>query len=116
MVSPALTLVLGCLLAAVGAACAAHGNSAVVGVNVVNPQRLAPGDREILLGELLTNGVRIIRVPLAPPWGGNDHGQAIDFIRCANEHGIKSDLVVELQYREGSQRRPAVKDMPDMWP
>ena len=116
MVSLALTSVLGCLLTAVGAACVAHGNSAVVGVNVVNPQRLSPEDRETVLGELQTNGVRIIRVPLAPPWGGSDYGPAIDFIRRAHERGIKSDLVVELQYRQGSQRRPVVTDMPNMWP
>jgi hypothetical protein len=116
MVSLALTSVLGCLLTAVGAACVAHGNSAAVGVNVVNPQRLSAEDRETVLGELQTNGVRIIRVPLAPPWGGSDYGPAIDFIRRAHERGIKSDLVVELQYRQGSQRRPVVTDMPNMWP
>jgi hypothetical protein len=55
-------------------------------------------------------------VPLAPPWGGSDYGPAIDFIRRAHERGIKSDLVVELQYRQGSQRRPVVTDMPNMWP
>jgi hypothetical protein len=116
MVSPVLTSLLGFLLIAVGAIPAARSNGAVVGVNVVNPQRLSPADREVVLDQLQMAEVKVIRVPLAPPWGRDDYGPAIDFIRRAHERGIKSDLVVELQYRGGTRRRPAVKDMPDMWP
>jgi hypothetical protein len=94
----------------------ARGNNVVVGVNVVNPQRLSSPDREALLDQLQSAGVRIVRVPLAPPWGGDDYGPAIDFVRRASDRGIKAVLIVGLQYREGAQRRPAVKELPNMWP
>ncbi len=93
----------------------AHGENVVIGVNVVNPQRLSAADRETVLDQLQAAGVRVIRAPLAPPWGGNDYAPAIDFIRHAHQRGIETDVIVRLQYREGAQRRPAVKDMPKMW-
>jgi hypothetical protein len=108
--------VCGCLLIAVGTMPTARGEHPAVGVNVVNPQRLSPPDREAVLDQLQGAGVRMIRAPLAPPWGGNDYGPAIDFIRRAFERGIKADLIVGLQYQEGAQRRSAVKDLPNMWP
>jgi hypothetical protein len=111
-----LLSVCGCLLIALGTVTAARAESVAVGVNVVNPQRLSPTDRQAVLDQLQAAGVHIIRAPLAPPWGGDDYGPAIDFIRRAYERGIKTDLIVELQYREGTQRRPAVKDLPTMWP
>src|SRR5262249_41623533 len=95
---------------------AAAGELATVGVNVVNPQRLSAADREVMLDQLQAAGVRVIRAPLAPAWGGDDYGPAIDFIRRASERGIKADVIVGLQDREGAQRRPAVKDLPAMWP
>jgi hypothetical protein len=88
----------------------------VIGVNVVNPQRLAWSDQEAVLDQLQAAGIRIIRVPLAPPWGGVDYRSAVDFIKRAYERGIKADLIIALQYREGAQRRPAVQDLPNMWP
>jgi hypothetical protein len=57
----------------------------------------------------------MIRTPLAPAWGGDDYGPAIDFIQRAYERGIKTDLIVGLQYREGAQKRPAVRELPNMW-
>src|SRR5436190_3928291 len=114
MSSPGLMWLFACLLIVVGAV-AARANSVVVGVNVVNPQRLGRSDREAILAQLQANGVRTIRVPLAPPWGGDNYEPAIDFIHRAYERGIKSDVIIGLQYREGAQRRPAVKDMPNMW-
>src|SRR5215472_106627 len=95
---------------------AAAGELATVGVNVVNPQRLSAADREVILDQLQAAGVRVIRAPLAPAWGGDDYGPAIDFIRRASERGIKADVIVGLQYRDGAQRRPAVKELPAMWP
>ena len=94
----------------------AHGETVVVGVNVVNPQRLSAADRDKVLDQLQAAGVHVIRAPLLPPWGDNDYGPAIDFIHRAYMRGIKTDLIVGLQYREGAQRRPAVRDMPKMWP
>ena len=93
----------------------ARSNSFVVGVNVVNPQRLNSSDREVLLDQLQFAGVRIIRVPLEPPWRGSDYGPAIDFIRRAFKRGITTDLIIGLQYRKGSERRPSVKGLPNMW-
>src|SRR5438270_12211661 len=115
MARPTHMLVLSCLMLSVGAVSLAHADSAIVGVNIVNPQRLSGNDREAMLGQLQANGVRTIRVPLAPPWGGDNYEPAIDFIRRAYERGIKADLIIGLQYREGAERRPAVKDMPNMW-
>lgn len=106
----------GCLLVAVGTMPAARCEYPVAGVNVVNPQRLRAPDRDAVLDQLQGAGVRMIRAPLAPPWGGDDYGPAIDFIRRAYERGIRTDLIVGLQYRADAQRRPAVKDMPSMWP
>jgi hypothetical protein len=116
MVPPAVISVFGCLLIAVNLIPAARGGAVIVGVNVVNPQRLSAADRGAVLGQLQAAGVRVIRAPLAPAWGSDDYGPAIDFIRRAYEGGIKTDLIVGLQYREGAQRRPAVKDLPNMWP
>jgi hypothetical protein len=110
-----LLSVCGCLLTALGTVTAARGEGLAVGVNVTNPQRLSPADREAVLDQLQAAGVRLIRAPLEPPWGGNDYGPVIDFIRRAYERGIKADLIVGLQFREDAQRRPAVKDLPKMW-
>jgi len=115
MISPALVLLFGCLTFALGAISPAHGHGVVIGVNVVNPQRLTPTDRAAVLDQLQMAEVKVIRVPLAAPWGGDDYGPVIDFIRHASERGINADLVVGLQYREGAQRRPAVTDPPNMW-
>ncbi len=111
-----LVLACGLLISGVGAVSAAHGQSVAVGVNVVNPQRLSAADREKVLGQLQASGVHLIRSPLEPAWSASDYGPAIDFIHHAYMRGIKTDLIVGLQYREGAQRRPAVRDMPKMWP
>ena len=58
-----------------------------------------------MLDQLQAAGVQVIRAPLAPPWGGNDYAPAIDFIHRAYMRGIRTDLIVGLQYREGAQRR-----------
>jgi hypothetical protein len=108
--------VLGCLRIALSATLPAYSQTAAVGVNVVNPQRLNQADREAVLDQLQTVGVRIIRAPLEPPWAGGNYGPAIDFIRRAYERGIRTDLIVGLQYRADAQRRLAVKGMPSMWP
>jgi hypothetical protein len=111
------SLVLICCFPIIGvsAISPAHGQ-VVVGVNVVNPQRLSATEREKVLDQLQAAGVRVIRAPLAPPWSRGDYRPAIDFIHRAYQRGIKTDLIVGLQYREGAQRRPLVKDMPKMWP
>jgi len=112
----ALSLTLGAVLIAHAAIPAARGDSAVVGVNVVNPQRLSQAAREAVLDQLQAARVRAIRVSLAPAWGSDDYGPAIDFIEGAYRRGIKADLIVRLQYGADAQRRRAVPDLPDMWP
>src|SRR6266478_8287371 len=107
MISPALRSLFGCLTFALGAISPAHGHGVVVGVNVVNPQRLNRADRAAVLDQLQMAEVKVIRVPLAPSWGANDYRPAIDFIPRASERGIKTDVIVPPQYREGAQRRPA---------
>lgn len=117
MIRRPLILLCGfCLSAGLSALPAVGSDTVAVGVNVVNPQRLSPAQQQAVLDQLQAAGVRIIRAPLKPPWEGNNYAPAIEFIRRAYERGIKSDLIVELQYREGAQRRPAVKDLPDLWP
>jgi hypothetical protein len=115
MISRTPLCALGLLLTALGTSAVA-GEPVTIGVNVVNPQRLSVADRGALLDQLQAAGVRVIRAPLAALLGGNDYEPAIDFIRRAYERGIKADLIVGLQYREYAQRRPAVKEMPNMWP
>jgi len=115
MISRAPVGVLGCLLVALSINAMA-GETVALGVNVVNPQRISAADREVMVDQLQAAGVRVVRVPLAPAWGSDDYGPAIDFIRGASERGIKADLTVGLQYRDGAQRRPAVKELPAMWP
>jgi hypothetical protein len=111
-----LVLACGLLISGVGAISAAPGQIVVVGVNVVKPERLNAADREKVLEQLQASGVRLIRAALSPAWRGTQYGPAIDFIHRAYLRGIKTDLIVGLQYREDAQRRPAVSDMPKMWP
>jgi hypothetical protein len=106
----------GCMLLVLGTVPTAASESIAIGVNVVNPQRLSVAAREAVLDQLQAAGVRMIRAPLASPWGGGDYASAIDFIRRAYERGIKTDLIIGLQYREGAQKRPAIKELPNMWP
>ena len=104
------------LIFGVAAMSPAHGQAVVVGVNVSNPQRLSTADRDKVLDQLQAAGVHVIRAPLKPAFRDHDYGAAIDFLHRAYTRGIKIDLIVGLQYRESAQRRPAVRDMPDMWP
>jgi hypothetical protein len=116
MVWRALVLAAGMVMFGAARLWAAQGETVMVGVNVVNPQRLSAADREKVLDQLQAAEVHVIRAPLAPAWTGSDYGPAVDFIHRAYARGIKTDLIVELQFREGAQRRLAVKDMPKMWP
>lgn len=116
MVLRFLILMCGYLPLALGAIPGAANEGVAVGVNVVNPQRLSPTARETVLDQLQAAGVHLIRAPLAPPWDGDDYGPAIDFIRRAFERRIKTDLIVGLHYRDGVQKRPAVRELPNMWP
>lgn len=116
MVLRSVVLVCGLLIFGAAATSPAHGQTTIVGVNVVNPQRLSVAERDKVLDQLQAAGVHVIRVPLAPAWGGNDYGPAIDFVNRAYHRGIKTDLIIGLQYREGAQRRPLVRNIPNMWP
>jgi hypothetical protein len=115
MISPVLRWLFGCFTFALGAISPAPSHGVVVGVNVVNPQRLSQADRAAVIEQLQMAEVNVIRVPLAPPWSGADYRPAIDFVRSAYQRGIKTDLIISLQYREGARRRPAVRDLPNMW-
>src|SRR5271166_2604291 len=94
-----VVLVCGLLISGVGSVSAAQGQGVVIGVNVVNPQRLNAADREKVLNQLQASGVHLIRAPLEPGWSAGDYGPAIDFIHRADMRGIKTDLIVGLQYR-----------------
>ncbi len=116
--------VCGCLLAAFSATTAARADNlttagtskrVVIGINVVNPQRLRAEDRSALLDRLLAAGVRVIRAPLEPGWNAGDYQSALDFVRRAYDRGIRTDLIVGLQWRTDAQRRPAVAALPNMW-
>ncbi len=115
-ISQRIAFAMGWLLITLGALPAASSENVVVGVNIVNPQWLSSSDREQILDQLQAANVRIIRAPLTPTRENGDHDPAIDFVRRAYERGIKADLIVGLQYREGAQRRQAVKDLPKIWP
>jgi hypothetical protein len=111
-----LSLLCSCVPVALGAIPAAANEGVAVGVHVDNPQRLSPTDQETVLDQIQAAGVRVIRAPLKSPWSGANYAPAIQFIRRAYERGIKTVLIVHLQYRESAQRRPAIQDMPEMWP
>jgi hypothetical protein len=116
MILRPLISVCGCLLMALGKTPVAYSQSVAIGVNVVNPQWLSAAEQQATLEQLQAANVKLIRVPLKPPRGTADYGPSVDFIRRAYERGIKADVIVELQYREGAQKRPAVEDLPKMWP
>jgi hypothetical protein len=88
----------------------------VIGVDVDNPQRLGAEQQDAVLDQLQRAQVNVIRAPLKPPWDGDDYRPAIDFIRRAYERGIKTELIVQLQYRKDARKRPAIKGQPDLWP
>ena len=114
MISRYSISVLGCLQIALSATLPAYSQTAAVGVNVVNPQRLNQADREAVLDQLRTAGVRIIRAPLEPPWAGGNYGPAIDFIRRAYERGISRmrkksiDRRFAAIHRLGHVRKPLI--------
>jgi hypothetical protein len=116
MISRPVILVCGFVLIALGAMPTMSSANITIGVNIVNPQRLSRVQQDAVLNQLQAAGVHVIRVPLAPPWGGDNYGPAIDFVRHAHERGIKADLIVGLQYAVGAVRRSVVKDQPEMWP
>lgn len=116
MLRQPFTSLCACLLIALGGVSASGAERVVVGVVVDNPQRLNHVDREALFDELLAANVRTVRAPLKPPWGDDNYGPSVDFIRRAYELGIKVELLLELQYRAGAQRRPIAKELPNMWP
>jgi hypothetical protein len=111
-----LISICGCSLLAGGTMPAAGHEAVAIGVNVANPQRLSPGDQDAVLDQLQAAGVRVIRAPLKPPWGGDNYTPAIEFIRRAHERGIKVELIVHLEYGPAVARRRIVEDMPEMWP
>lgn len=88
----------------------------VIGVDLDNPQRLIAEQQDAVLDQLQRAQVDVVRAPLKPPWDGEDYGPAIDFIRKAYARGIKTELIVQLQYREDARKRPAIKGQPDLWP
>ncbi len=56
-----------------------RSDGVAVGVNVVNPQRLSPGDREAVLGQLQAAGAHMIRALLSHSRNdSNDYRLAID--------------------------------------
>jgi hypothetical protein len=115
MVPRPVILMYGWMLLALGTLPTAASESVAIGVNVVNPQRLGAADRDAVLDQLQAAGVRVIRAPLAPPWGGDDYGPSIDFIRRAYERGIKTVLIVHLQFGVDAQKRAAVRELPNLW-
>jgi hypothetical protein len=115
MISRSWLSVCSCFLMALGATPAAGDETVAVGVNVVNPQRLSAAGRKAVLEQLQSAGVHLIRVPLAPAWGAEDYAPAIDFVDRAYERGIKTDLIIGLQYREDAHKRPPVRELPKMW-
>lgn len=103
-------------LIAFAAAPADSSEAVVVGVNLDNPQRLNEKQQGEILDQLQRAKVNVIRAPLKPPWEGDDYRPAIEFIRRAYARDIKTDLIVQLQFREDAQRRPAVEELPALWP
>lgn len=106
-----LALLVGLLLTTV-----AFASELVIGVHVNNPQRLDAAAQDGLLDQLQAAQVGVVRAPLAPPWGGDDYRPALDFIRKAWARGIRISLIVNPSFPKNAAIRPAVKELPDMWP
>lgn len=91
------------------------GPTRAAGVNVVNPQRLPVADQERIISELVTGGVRSIRVPLAGTSEAPvDFGPAVAFVVRASKRGITTTLNVFPQ-GELSSRRQWDKRYPTLW-
>jgi hypothetical protein len=94
----------------------AQGTALQIGVNVINPQRLDPQMQDQVLSQLRDQGVQMIRVPLAPPWGGEDYESAMRFITQAWALGTKVTAILYPQFRPDAPVRPANPKFPEMWP
>lgn len=93
---------------------AARAQTGAVGVNLDNPQWLGPAQREAVLERLQTAGVRLLRLPLAPPYEA-----AVDFVREAGTRGMRVVLVVStwdprIYPADTPMRQPA--GVPGMFP
>ncbi len=82
----------------------------VVGVNVVNPMRASVADQNVLLSQLKTAQVRVIR------GGISDDAKGIDFAKRAAAQGIRIQLIVGPKYPPNAATRPYRPDeFPAMW-
>ena len=82
----------------------------VVGVNVVNPLRASVANQNVLLGQLKTAQVHVIRC------GISNDDKGIDFAKRAAADGIRIQLIVGPEYPPDAPKRayrPQV--FPEMW-
>jgi hypothetical protein len=82
----------------------------VVGVNVVNPMRSSVADQNILISQLKSAQVHVIRC------GISDDDKGISFAKRAATAGIRIQLIVSPQYAPGAPSRQYQPDkFPAMW-
>jgi len=88
-----------------------------VGVNLTNGDRLSKSIQLAALSELQEAGAKVIRIPLEPrTWGPPGiYADSIALIEAAYAMGIKSIIIVPLQYPSTAQRRPYNTAYPDIW-
>ena len=105
-----LIAVSGCALAVSAALASAQADDAVVGINVINLQKLDADAQNATLSNLKTAGVTVIRTGIAP----DDKG--IDFAKRAYVQGIRIDLILGVQFRANAPTRPwQPKEFPRDW-
>lgn len=79
----------------------AHAEPLLTGVNVPNATRASPSDRQVVINQLRTAGVRIVRFPV-----GKDVGDLVEYASQLYAQGIKLNLIVDPQYPPNARIRP----------
>jgi len=100
----------GCLVAVASFSAFAQPDKVVVGINMVNPGRFKVEQQNAMLSEMKKAGVRVIRCGVSP----DDKG--LDFAKRVYAQGIKIELGVSVQFRDGAPTRQSQpKEFPGMW-
>lgn len=96
------------ILLAMGVVGIARATDVVVGMDLPIVHRLSLPEQDKLLQEL-----HAARVPVIRTWVTDD--QSYEFIRKAYSLGMKVELTVPIQFRDGAQKRAPVADLPHMY-
>jgi hypothetical protein len=89
----------------------AHAEPLLTGINVPNATRANPADRQAVINQLKTAGVRIVRFPV-----GNDVDDLVGYASQLYAQGIRLNLIVDPQYPPKTPIRPPYPQDSHMYP